>query len=83
MKFGDHISSRESFEKDSSRAPATVPVASKGTADAGDHAKVEVRWISFSFMRNARRRSFQVAMSESLTDKDINDSLHLEGTEHG
>jgi hypothetical protein len=23
-----------------------------------------------------------VAMSESLTNKDINDSLHLEGTEH-
>lgn len=51
MKFGDHISRRESLEKDSSSAPETVPVASTGTADAGDHAKVDVRWISFSFMR--------------------------------
>ncbi len=40
--------------KDSSSAPATVPVASNGNDGEGDHAKVEVRWISLSFMRDER-----------------------------
>jgi hypothetical protein len=48
-KLGAHISNWLSLEKDSSSAPATVPVASKG-AERGDHAKVDVLWISFSFM---------------------------------
>ena len=35
---------------DSSRAPATVPVASNGRDADGDHANVEVLWISLSFI---------------------------------
>jgi hypothetical protein len=49
-KSGAQISSWLSLLKDSSRAPATVPVASNGRDDVGDHANVEVLCISLSFM---------------------------------
>ena len=35
---------------EASSAPATVPVASRGKDEKGDHANVDVRCISFSFM---------------------------------
>ena len=50
MKSGAHISSWLSFEKDASKAPATVPVASSGTEGDGDHANVAVRCTSLSFI---------------------------------
>jgi hypothetical protein len=50
IKSGCHISSWDSLEKDSSRAPATVPVAISGSEDVGDQAKVAVLWISFCFI---------------------------------
>lgn len=49
-KSGAHISSWLSLLNDSSSAPATVPVASNGSEAVGDHANVEVLWISLSFM---------------------------------
>ncbi len=49
-KSGAQISSWLSLLKDSSSAPATVPVASNGSGANGDHAKVDVLWISFSFI---------------------------------
>ncbi len=49
MKSGSHISRKLSLLNDSSSAPATVPVASKGSA-VGDQAKVAVLRISLSFM---------------------------------
>ena len=49
-KFGAHISSWLSLLNDSSSAPATVPVANNGSEAVGDHANVEVLWISLSFM---------------------------------
>lgn len=49
-KLGAQISSWLSLLNDSSRAPATVPVASKGRDAEGDHANVDVLWISLSFM---------------------------------
>ena len=57
MKSGAHIPSWLSFEKDASRAPATVPVASNGTEGDGDHAKVGVRCISLSFIARFQMRS--------------------------
>jgi hypothetical protein len=39
-----------SLLNDSSSAPATVPVAKMGSDGVGDHAKVDVLWISLSFM---------------------------------
>ena len=49
MKFGAHISHWLSFEKDTSREPATVPVVSSGTK-GGDHANVADQCISLSFV---------------------------------
>jgi hypothetical protein len=49
-KLGSQISSWLSLLNDASSAPATVPVARRGRGNVGDHANVDVRWISFNFM---------------------------------
>ena len=50
IKSGSQISSCPLLLNDSSSAPATVPVARRGSDGNGDHAKVDVLRISFSFM---------------------------------
>ena len=47
-RFKFHSSSRVSFEKSASTAPALVPVARKGAEAPGDQVKAAVRGISLS-----------------------------------
>ena len=57
--------------KDASSAPATVPVASKGSDADGDQANVDVRCISFNFMRVADEQDVSKNMHAYTGDTSV------------